>query len=191
MNFISTSVLSSNDGISFDQEKDLDNEEAKRAAKANAAPAKPLYEQLAEREAQKKEEYDRIGKMMNAPPRALDEEDVEHLEGVESRRRAAEERRKAEEGAAVSAFAAAQRKAQVKQKTDLSLDAELDAATVAPAAAAAAAPAPKAKKKMPVAVKVKKRKAGAKAGSAPKPKKKAKPAPSLLVGYSDDDSNSD
>eukprot|EP00968_Pinguiococcus_pyrenoidosus_P019520 scaffold2129_cov255-Pinguiococcus_pyrenoidosus.AAC.8 len=126
MNFISTSVLKSEDGISFNKEEQIESEEAARAKAANSLPSKPLYEQLAEQEAKKQEEYDAITRQLYAAPKALDEEvrqprnpsfpalfdmwrrrtlqDVEHLDAIAERQRKKESQKRAEEEAALSAF---------------------------------------------------------------------------------------
>ena len=81
--FVSTSVLSSSDGVDFNVETKLETEEVKEARKAaERAANKPLFQQLAEREEAKKIEYDLNTRRMNAPPKALDEEDVNHLNSL-------------------------------------------------------------------------------------------------------------
>jgi hypothetical protein len=102
LHFVKTSVLSSEDGIDFGKEVQLDTEEARKARReAENASRKPLYQQLADQRAKMQEEYDAntkkiFGTLMNyrvfryahynnrifyfqmkAPPKALDEEDVE------------------------------------------------------------------------------------------------------------------
>ena len=64
--FVATTVVQESDGISFGAEEAIESEEVKRArVQAERAAQKPLYEQLAEREAKKKEEYDRNTKVIS------------------------------------------------------------------------------------------------------------------------------
>jgi hypothetical protein len=65
LHFVSTSVLSSADGIGFDKEEVKENEEtrAARVAAANAA-AKPLFEQLAAQQEKKQADYDAQTKLI-------------------------------------------------------------------------------------------------------------------------------
>jgi hypothetical protein len=71
LHFVSTSVLSSTDGIGFEKEEMKDSEEIRKAKAASSiSSAKPLYEQLALQQAKKQEEYDAntkkiFGKFLN------------------------------------------------------------------------------------------------------------------------------
>ena len=59
LHFVKTSVLSSEDGIDFGKEVQLDTEEARKARReAENASRKPLYQQLADQRAKMQEEYD-------------------------------------------------------------------------------------------------------------------------------------
>ena len=51
------------------------------------ASSRPLYEQLEEQKAKKDAEYDAVTKAMFAPTKALDEEEAQHLEAIDERRR--------------------------------------------------------------------------------------------------------
>ena len=65
LQFVSTSVLSSADGIAFESEEKKDSEEVRKAkAAATAAENKPLFEQLADNQAKKQEEYDANTKLI-------------------------------------------------------------------------------------------------------------------------------
>ncbi len=65
LHFVSTSVLSSDNGIDFTKEVQLETEEAKRLRLANEAAArKPLYLQLAEKKELQQAEYDANTKKM-------------------------------------------------------------------------------------------------------------------------------
>mmetsp|Transcript_16535 Transcript_16535/g.19157 ORF Transcript_16535/g.19157 Transcript_16535/m.19157 type:complete len:265 (+) Transcript_16535:95-889(+) len=83
LNFVSTTVLSSTDGVSHDKETHLDNSET--AAVARAQNYKPLYEQLRTNAQEDQEKYDEVTKAMRGT-RALDDEDVAHLQGIEDQR---------------------------------------------------------------------------------------------------------
>lgn len=108
LRFVSTSILESSDGIDFSKETAIDSEEA-RAVKREAekAEAKPLYLQLAEIQARKQEEYDMNTKLMHAPPKALDEDDIAYYEGLEFTKKAALEARHDRDEAALQAFRSA------------------------------------------------------------------------------------
>ena len=69
LHFVSTSVLSSSDGIAFENEEKKDSEEVRQAkAAAIAAENKPLFEQLADLKAKKQEEYDANTKLIFGAP---------------------------------------------------------------------------------------------------------------------------
>lgn len=78
LHFVSTSILSSEDGIDFSKETQVESEEARklRLEKEKSA-AKPLYLQLAEQQEKQQQERDQITKMIFAPPKALDDEEFE------------------------------------------------------------------------------------------------------------------
>lgn len=78
LRFVKTSILSSNDGIDFGTEIAVESDEVRRTRiEAEAASNKPLYEQLADIRDRKKLEYDENTKKIFAPPKGLDEEDIE------------------------------------------------------------------------------------------------------------------
>jgi hypothetical protein len=65
LHFVSTSVLSSKDGFSFENEEKKDSEEVRlAAAAAAAADKKPLFEQLNDLKNRKQEEYDANTKLL-------------------------------------------------------------------------------------------------------------------------------
>ena len=65
MYFVKTAVAESSDGISFDIETRQESEEVHRARQLAAkAQNKPLFEQLAEREMKKQEQYDATTKLI-------------------------------------------------------------------------------------------------------------------------------
>jgi exoribonuclease II len=78
LHFVSTSVLSSEDGIEFQKEVQLETEEAKKAKKeAERQANQPLYLQLQAQKDKKQEEFDANTKKLFAPPKAIDEEEAE------------------------------------------------------------------------------------------------------------------
>lgn len=59
INFVSTSILSSTDGIAFEKDEIKDTEEVKKIKlESEKGLVKPLYEQLAIQQAKKQEEYE-------------------------------------------------------------------------------------------------------------------------------------
>ena len=81
MNFVSTTVLSSKDGISHDTETRL--QPATNSSAVDRAYAKPLYEQLRTNAQGAQDKYDEETAAMRGMV-TLDEEDVAHLTSVES-----------------------------------------------------------------------------------------------------------
>jgi hypothetical protein len=108
LRFVSTSIQETDDSGNV-KEIAIDSVEA-RAAKAAAAQAeiKPLYLQLADKANRKQEEYDKIGKLMHAPPKALDEEDVAFYDGLEFTKKNALQARRDRDETALQAFRTAQ-----------------------------------------------------------------------------------
>lgn len=63
LHFVETSILTSDNGIDFGTETQLENEETRKARLASEQAAnKPLYMQLAERKEKQQEEYDLMTK---------------------------------------------------------------------------------------------------------------------------------
>jgi len=81
LHFVSSAILTSNDGIDFD-EAAVDSAEVRKArAKAEQDGKKSLFQQLADRQAQKDEEYETNRKLLlGSSIGKVDEEDVEFLE---------------------------------------------------------------------------------------------------------------
>lgn len=105
LRFVATTVLSSKDGIDFSNEVAIESEEAKIARlAAERASHRPLYEQLAEQRQKKQDEYDANTKLIFAPPKALDEEDVFFLRNLESQQQESKLQQKEEEARAIEEF---------------------------------------------------------------------------------------
>ena len=84
LNFVSTSILTSDDGIDFSTEEALETEQARKfRLQKEDASKKPLYMQLQEQRDKKQAEQDAITKLMNSGPSALDEEDIEFFKKIE------------------------------------------------------------------------------------------------------------
>lgn len=83
LNFVSTTVLSSTDGVSHDTETRLASSDATSISRSENY--KPLYEQLRQNAQEEQEKYDEVTKAMRGT-RALDDEDVAHLQSLEDER---------------------------------------------------------------------------------------------------------
>lgn len=105
LRFVKTSILSSEDGIDFSKEVALETEEAKAARIAKElAQSKPLYEQLAANKAKKQEEYDENTKKIYAPPKALEDDDVQYFKQLEESKNSALAARAANEEKLLESF---------------------------------------------------------------------------------------
>jgi hypothetical protein len=105
LHFVSTSVLSSDDGIAFSKETALESDEARKVRlEKERAAQKPLYQQLAEQNERKQEEYDKISKLLFGAPRGLDDEDYAFVTALEETKNAHRARLLAEEESDVAEF---------------------------------------------------------------------------------------
>jgi len=82
LNFVSSAVLSSTDGISHNEEKPIESAEAERARRSGIGTSKPLFEQLQYNRDKAQEQYDEVTKSMRGT-RTLDDEDCAHLDLIE------------------------------------------------------------------------------------------------------------
>ena len=120
LRFVKTSILSSSDGIDFANEIAVESEEVlKTRVAAEAAANVPLYQQLADIRDRKKLEYDEIGKKIFAPPRALDEEDVEFFNDLDDAKARTDDRHKRQIDAELEAFRESRRIEMLKDTTDV------------------------------------------------------------------------
>ncbi|GFH59363.1 hypothetical protein CTEN210_15839 [Chaetoceros tenuissimus] len=103
LNFVSTSVLSSTDGVSHDKETNLD---PNSSASANQTYQKPLYEQLRENAEKEQEKYDEQTRAMRAAT-TLNEEDAAFIQGVEERKEEIKRNAKRKEEEELQMFRAA------------------------------------------------------------------------------------
>ncbi|POM68541.1 hypothetical protein PHPALM_15288 [Phytophthora palmivora] len=93
--FVSTSVLTSSDGLFGDNVEEKRVTEAPVLRAEDAAGYKPLYEQLQERKEQKDSEWKEKNNPF-APPKGLDEEDFEYIQDLESKKEDFERKRQAQ-----------------------------------------------------------------------------------------------
>jgi hypothetical protein len=90
LNFVSSAVLSSTDGISHNEEKPIESAEAEEVRRNGASgSSKPLFEQLQFNRDKEQEDYDAVTKSMRGT-RTLDDEDCAHLESIEAAKMARE-----------------------------------------------------------------------------------------------------
>ena len=84
LNFVSTTVLSSTDGVSHNAETRLETSGADTSTQSSGT-YKPLYEQLRQNQQEEQDKYDEQTRAMRGA-QALDDEDIAHLQGVENER---------------------------------------------------------------------------------------------------------
>lgn len=97
INFTKTTVLSSGDGLDFDQEERI-------AEKSSASGAGSLYDQINQNKKLAQDEYDATGDALRGPPEALDEADVEYFDSVYKKKRVAQMELERAEEDAIDAF---------------------------------------------------------------------------------------
>lgn len=90
LNFVSSAVLSSTDGVSHNEERPIESKEAVSLRK-NASSVKPLFEQIQYNRDREREQYEEISKAMRGT-RTLDDEDCAHLDSVSAVRMERERR---------------------------------------------------------------------------------------------------
>ncbi|KAH7488690.1 hypothetical protein PRIC1_007193 [Phytophthora ramorum] len=90
--FVSTSVLTSSDGLFGDNVEEKRVTEAPAPRAEDAAGYKPLYEQLQERKDQKDSDWKEKNNPF-APPKGLDEEEFEYIRDLESKKDDVQRRR--------------------------------------------------------------------------------------------------
>jgi len=85
--FVTTGVLESEDGISFNIDTPLETqEEIEKRRQRETSDARPLYQQLEEQKAKKLEEEELKRKAIFAPPKGLDEDEIEYFKEVEAQK---------------------------------------------------------------------------------------------------------
>lgn len=116
LHFVSTSVLSSTDGVSHNTETQLDPS----STSTNQTYQKPLYEQLRANAEQDQEKYDEITKSMRGTT-TLNEEDVAFIQSVEDRKAEKKNKVKRKEEEEIQMFRAA-RLEKTMTKSEIVLD---------------------------------------------------------------------
>ena len=117
LNFVSTSVLSSTDGVSHNTETQLD---PSSSTSTNQTYQKPLYEQLRDNSEKDQEKYDEMTKAMRGTT-TLNEEDVAFIHSVENRKAEIKNKVKRKEEEEIQMFRAA-RLEKTMMKSELVLD---------------------------------------------------------------------
>jgi hypothetical protein len=121
LRFVKTAILSSNDGIDFGTEVAVESEEVFKArVAAEAASTKPLYQQLADLRDLKKLEYDENTKKIFAPPKGLDEDDIEFFNEMDSAKARADDGIKRREDLELEAFRESRRVEMLKESSTTS-----------------------------------------------------------------------
>ena len=127
INFVSTAVLKSEDGISYEKEEQTESEETRLARqRKERASSKPLYEQLAEQRESKQAEIDESRRFMHVPV-GLDEDDLQYYSGLESQRAAERANEQEKEEAEIMAFRSSQSAVSARAMDDRSVGAINDA----------------------------------------------------------------
>uniref|UniRef100_A0A7S3GT51 FAM192A/Fyv6 N-terminal domain-containing protein n=1 Tax=Spumella elongata TaxID=89044 RepID=A0A7S3GT51_9STRA len=120
LRFVKTSILSSSDGIDFGTEIAVESDEVRKTrVAAEAAGNKPLYEQLADIRDRKKLEYDENTKKIFAPPKGLDEEDIDFFNEMDDAKARAEDQNKRLVDAELEAFRESRRIELLKEPQEL------------------------------------------------------------------------
>ena len=121
LRFVKTAILSSSDGIDFGSEVAVESEEVlKTRAAAEAAANKPLYQQLADLRDLKQLEYDENTKKIFAPPKGLDEEDIEFFEELDTAKERAERDIRRKDDNELEAFRESRRLEMLKEPANTS-----------------------------------------------------------------------
>ncbi len=120
LRFVKTSILSSSDGIDFGTEIAVESDEVRKTrVAAEAAGNKPLYEQLADIRDRKKLEYDENTKKIFAPPKGLDEEDIDFFNEMDDAKARADDQNKRLVNAELEAFRESRRIELLKEPQEL------------------------------------------------------------------------
>lgn len=122
LRFVSTTILESDNGIDFSKEKPVDiSNSINTKDPISKSCGKTLYQQLQERNIEKQNEYDAMTKLIYAPPKALDEDDVQYFQELKNKQKNQKEIQKQQENELLQNF----RKKQSKQ-LELKEDADAD-----------------------------------------------------------------
>jgi hypothetical protein len=106
LSFVSSAVLSSSDGVSHNEEKEIESKELE-AVRKNAGRTKSLFDQLRENQERDAEKEAEMKMAIMRGTLALDEEDVAHLDALNRSRLESERQRKTELDQELALFRAA------------------------------------------------------------------------------------
>lgn len=106
LSFVASAVLSSTDGISHNEEKEIENKEVD-AVRKNASSSKSLFEQLRENQEKDEETQAEQQKSIMRGTLALDEEDVAHLDALRKSKDETERKKRTEVDQELALFRAA------------------------------------------------------------------------------------
>jgi len=121
LSFVSSAILSSSDGISHNEEQNIESNEATTLRSKDTSDHVPLFEQIRKNKDLEQQKSEEEFKARQMGTRGLDEEDCAHLESLESMREAKERLLKKREMEEVDLFRAAraERSFKVAAKTSL------------------------------------------------------------------------
>mmetsp|Transcript_48459 Transcript_48459/g.58664 ORF Transcript_48459/g.58664 Transcript_48459/m.58664 type:complete len:237 (+) Transcript_48459:35-745(+) len=115
LSFVSSAILSSSDGVSHNEEKVIDSQEAKTVREQQKHSTNgTLFDQLRANRDLEQEKYDEIGKQMRMGVRPLDEDDCAHLDKIKANQLERKRQRQGEEEEAIAMFKASKAERQIK-----------------------------------------------------------------------------
>jgi hypothetical protein len=106
LSFVASAVLSSTDGISHNEETEIENKEVD-AVRNNASSSKSLFEQLRENQDTEEEKKAEMQQKIMRGTMALDEEDVAHLDALQKSKNVSELKKRTELDQELALFRAA------------------------------------------------------------------------------------
>lgn len=106
LSFVASAVLSSTDGISHNEETEIENKEVD-AVRKNASSSKSLFEQLRENQDTEEEKKAEMQQKIMRGTMALDEEDVAHLDALQKSKNESELKKRTELEQELAMFRAA------------------------------------------------------------------------------------
>jgi hypothetical protein len=106
LSFVASAVLSSTDGISHNEETEIENKEVD-AVRKNASSSKSLFEQLRENQDTEEEKKAEMQQKIMRGTMALDEEDVAHLDALQKSKNESELKNRTELEQELAMFRAA------------------------------------------------------------------------------------
>lgn len=119
--FVATGILESNDGINFNVNTALETDEEREKRRIRELnESKPLYQQLEEQKAKKLEEEELKRKAIFAPPKGLDEDDIEYFKQLEENKEKIKGTRAANEEKLLEKFRSKQKETVINDLTSSS-----------------------------------------------------------------------